>query len=211
MSLSNIEFARRKTVDPIASRIGADRRRHRRIHLNLLGRFMRSNKREYPCQLVDISVGGASIQSPVVLERDERVIAYFDHIGGIEGQVVRLFDGGFAMRLSATQHKREKLAAQLTWLINRAEMSGIEERRHERVALTNKLSVLKLADGSELDCQVIDISLSGASLGMRLRPELGSEVVLGKQRARVMRHHDSGIGVEFLDMQEPEALRRYFD
>ena len=31
----------------------------------------------------------------------ERIVAYFDHIGGIEGHVVRLFDGGFAIELQA--------------------------------------------------------------------------------------------------------------
>ena len=38
-----------------------DRRRHRRVDLTLLGRFMRANKEEYPCKLRDISVGGAAL------------------------------------------------------------------------------------------------------------------------------------------------------
>ena len=54
----------------------------------------------------------------------ERVVAYFDHIGGIEGVVVRVFDGGFAFSIAATKHKREKLAAQLTWLANRSELGA---------------------------------------------------------------------------------------
>jgi hypothetical protein len=33
---------------------------------------------------------------------------------------------------------------------------------------------------------------------------------LGKLRARVARHHESGIGVQFIDIQNPAALRRYF-
>ncbi|HKZ97135.1 MAG TPA: PilZ domain-containing protein [Hyphomicrobiaceae bacterium] len=187
-----------------------DRRRHKRYPLALLGRFMRASKEEYPCKLNDLSVGGAAMMSPVAVEIGERIIAYFDHIGGIEGTVVRVFDGGFAMRLVATLHKREKLAAQMTWLINKEEFNGTEDRRHDRVAATNKASTLRLTDGISVDCRILDVSLSGASLGTEARPPIGSEAMLGKLRCRVMRHHERGIGVQFLDIQEPEALRRYF-
>ena len=47
--------------------------------------------------------------------------------------MVREFDGGFAFKIQATQHRREKLAAQLTWLANRSELGDIEERVHERL------------------------------------------------------------------------------
>jgi hypothetical protein len=36
-------------------------------------------------------------------------------------------------------------------------------------------------------------------------------VTIGKLQARVMRHHAEGIGVEFIDVQQPTSLRRYFD
>jgi hypothetical protein len=192
------------------ARIEADQRRHKRFELPLLGRFMRANKQEYPCKLNDISVGGASVKSPVEVEMGERIIAYFDEIGGIEGSVVRVFDGGFAMGLRATQHKRDKLAAQITWLINKDAIGSIEGRRHERIGVANKSSTLRSSDGITVDCRVLDISLSGASIGTGARPPIGSEVTLGKLRCRVMRYHDRGIGVQFLDIPDPEALRRYF-
>lgn len=192
------------------ARIEADRRRHRRVSITLLGRFMRANKQEYPCKLHDISVGGAALMSPIAVPEGERVIAYFDHIGGIEGTVVRCFEGGFAIRFSATQHKREKLAAQLTWLINRDELTGIDERRHERTAPRNATSSLRLAEGLVIACQVLDVSISGASVGTEARPAIGSEVMLGKLRGKVVRHHAQGIGLQFLDIQNPTALRRYF-
>jgi hypothetical protein len=176
----------------------------------LLGRFMRANKQEFPCKLHDISVGGAALMSPVAVPEGERVVAYFDHIGGIEGSVVRCFEGGFAIRFCITQHKREKLAAQLTWLINREELSGLNERRHERTSPRNTSSSLKLSEGVVIACQVLDVSISGASVGTEARPAIGSEVKLGKLRAKVVRHHGQGIGLQFLDIQNPMALRRYF-
>ena len=208
MLSAQMTFARRP--QGVLSRIVPDRRRYKRIAVTLLGRFMRENKEEHACKLIDVSAGGAAIASPVAVPVGERVLSYFDHIGGIEGAVVRTFDGGFAFSIMATKHKREKLAAQLTWLANRTEL-GEEGRRHERIAPTNGgEQMLQLAEGITLACRVLDVSISGASIATPARPELGTEVTLGKLRARVMRHHPQGFGVQFLDVQNPTALRRYF-
>lgn len=200
-------FARRP--QGVLSRIVPDRRRHKRIAVTLLGRFMRANKDEHPCKLVDISAGGAALASSTPVPAGERLVAYFDHIGGIEGEVVREFDGGFAFKISATKHKREKLAAQLTWLANRADLAA-DGRRHERITPKEGESTLHLAEGITLTCRVLDVSISGASIATPARPELGTEVMLGKLRGRVVRHHAQGFGVQFIDIQNPLALRRYF-
>jgi hypothetical protein len=195
---------------PLDALIAPDRRRHRRVPLALLGRFMRANKQEYPCKLIDISVGGAALMSPVSVADGERIVTYLDCLGGLEGTVVRQLQGGFAVELIATQHRREKLAAQLTWLINRHELDASEARQHERVVPRISASILKLEDGTTIPCQVIDVSISGASVATDARPAIDSEVTLGKLRSRVVRHHEMGFAVRFLDIQQPTALRRYF-
>jgi len=207
MLANPMTFARRP--QGVLSRIVPDRRRHKRISVTLLGRFMRENKEEHPCKLIDISAGGAAVAASVSVPAGERVVAYFDHIGGLEGEVVREFDGGFAFRINATRHKREKLAAQLTWLANRTELAA-EGRRHERITPRNGDSTLQLAEGIVLSCRILDVSISGASVATPARPEIGTEVVLGKLRARVVRHHSQGFGVQFIDIQNPTALRRHF-
>lgn len=196
--------------DPIAARIEPDRRRHRRVPLTLLGRFMRANKQEFPCKLIDISVGGAALMSPVTVEDGETIVVYLDQLGGLEGVVVRQFPGGFALQLSATPHKREKLAAQITWLMNRHELDPADARRHERIVPRNPSSTLTLDDGRTLPCQVLDVSISGASIAVDARPPVGAEVLLGKLRSRVVRLHEQGVAVRFVDIQQPTALRRYF-
>jgi hypothetical protein len=191
-------------------RIVPDRRRHKRYPVALLGRFMRANKQEYPCRLADISVGGAAIMAPVEVELGERIVAYLDELGGLEGRVTRVFDGGFAIELKVSQHKREKLAAQITWLVNKDELGGAAGRRHQRLEVVNKSQTLVLPNGSPVDCRVLDVSLSGASIATLVRPPIGDIVMFGKLRCKVMRYHDRGIGVQFLDIPDPEALRRYF-
>lgn len=195
----------------ILSRTPADRRRHKRVALTLLGRFMRANKQEFPCKLYDVSAGGAAIMAPVEVEEGERIVAYFDQLGGLEGTVTRIFDGGFAIQLVATQHKREKLVAQLTWLINRHELTGEDERKHERTTPKNTESMMKLDEGIVIPVRVLDVSISGASIGTEARPPIGQEILLGKLRAVVVRHHTKGVGVRFRDIQNPAALRNHFD
>lgn len=194
----------------LEARVLVDQRRHKRFDITLLGRFMRSSKHEYPCKLKDISVGGAAMMSPVEVNVGERIIAYFDHIGGLEGHVARVFEGGFAIHLAATPYKREKLAAQITWLINRDTHASLETRRHERMVVPDRLSILRFENGTEAECRVQDVSLSGASVMTDVRPPVGSELMLGRLRSLVVRHHENGLGLAFVDIQEPEALRKYF-
>ena len=51
---------------------------------------------------------------------------------GSKAQIARLLQNGFAMTIAATPRKRDKLAAQLTWLANRSILNLPEDRRHGR-------------------------------------------------------------------------------
>lgn len=193
-------------------RILPDRRRHKRVELTLLGRFMRASRNEYPCRLIDISVGGAAISSPVDVDLDEKIVAYFDQLGGLEGHVRRVIDNGFAMEFAITLRRRQKLAAQITWLINQQHLNAADLRRtgHDRISIAKRSTRVVYDNGEHEDCDAIDVSISGASLATDQRPELGTELTVGKLRARVVRHHERGFGVAFLDIQQVEAIRRYF-
>ncbi len=191
-------------------RIVPDLRRHRRVQLELSGRFMRGDRNEYPCLLKDISVGGASLVSDGAVEAGEKIVAYFDHIGGLEGVVTRTFDKGFAFQFKVSAHKREKLAAQITWLINRDAMPEATGRQHERIGASGRKTKLKLDDGLVIDVTVIDFSATGASLGTSARPQLGANVFVGKFNAVVRRHHDNGIGIQFSEMHDLEVLKHSF-
>lgn len=181
--------------------------RHRKVRLSLSGRFMRPDKTEYPTSLINISISHMTLASPVTVSAKERVIAYIDHVGRLEGTVSNVFERGFEMCLNITTHKREKLAAQLTWLINRSKFEGLEERLHERIAVQNEIVKLLIGEQPPIECRLLDVSKSGASLNTLVRPEVGTEVLVGKQRAIVRRHHEKGIGVQFLQVQEAHRLQ----
>jgi len=197
MSTTTAELVLRHLSDEPGSGAGPAGRRYKRVHLALPGRFMRADRSEHDCQLIEISIGGASLKTAVPVEADERIIANFEHLGSLEGSVVRNFPGGFAIRSNMSAHRREKLAAKLTWLINRADLNEFEAREEERFKRSGSTALLRLADGSELECEIIDVSVSGASLATTWRPPIGSIVTVGKQSATVRRHHRTGIGIEF--------------
>lgn len=183
-----------------------DRRRFSRVEINVLGRFMLENRREYPCQAINMSPGGGALISPVVGEVGERVVAYLDHIGRVEGQITREIDGGFAMTINASARKRDKLASILTWLANKDELNLPEDRRFDRFVPKNPLTRMILEDGREYACRIVDVSLSGAALKTDVRPAMGTPVTLGKMRARIVRHFDGGVAVEFAAIQNQELL-----
>jgi len=183
-----------------------ERRRFQRVSVNLLGRYMLADRREFPCQVVNMSPGGMALIAPVAGQPGERIIAYVDHLGRLEGHVARVFQNGFAMTIGATTRKRDKLAAQLTWLANRHILGLPEDRRHGRVVPRNPIGRLILPNGLNVTCRIIDVSQSGAGLATDQRPPIGSLVTLGKIQGRVVRHLEDGFAVEFTRLQHPDFL-----
>jgi hypothetical protein len=153
-----------------------------------------------------MSPGGLAMLAPGIGNVGERVIAYLDHIGRVEGRITRIIDNGFAMTVGATARKRDKLAAQLTWLANRDILNLPEDRRHDRIVPRNPRSTMVLPDGTAVICRIVDMSLSGAAIACEQVPEAGTLITLGKTPSRVVRHIDGGFAVEFTRMQHPDFL-----
>ncbi|ALK09394.1 PilZ domain-containing protein [Blastochloris viridis] len=184
----------------------AERRRHQRVQLTLLGRFMLESQQEYPCQTLNMSPGGVALIAPVLPRPGERVVAYIDELGRVEGRVTRLFEHGFAMTVSGTPRRREKLAEALTWLANRGKLGLPEDRRHARVVPRDPRSIITMPTGSTFPCVVVDVSLSGAAVRSEIRPPVGTRITLGRTPARVVRHIENGFAVEFARYQHVATL-----
>ena len=185
-----------------------ERRRHQRVKVNLLGRYMLADRREFPCQVSNMSPGGIAIVAPVSGNPGERVIAYVDHLGRLEGKIARTLDNGFAMTIEATSRKRDKLAAQLTWLANRHILNLPEDRRHGRFIPRKTMARMILPNGNDVTCRVIDLSESGAAIAIspELRPAIGIMVTVGKAQGRVVRHIEDGFAIEFTRLQHSDFI-----
>jgi hypothetical protein len=176
--------------------------RFQRVQVSVLGRYMLADRREFPCQIIEMSPGDAMVIAPVSGTVGEKVIIYLDHLGRVEGTIRALVDGGFHMDVVASPRRRDKMAAQLTWLANKDILNLPEDRRHERVVPDIRHSSIVLEDGRRYNCKITDISLSGAAVEIDVRPALGTPISLGRMRARVVRHFSDGIAVEFASVQE---------
>jgi hypothetical protein len=196
----------RPETKPRLRALANERRKFQRVSVNLLGRYMLEDRREFPCQVVNMSPGGMALIAPVSGREGERVVAYIDHLGRLEGVVVRVYQNGFAMTVAATPRKRDKLAAQLTWLANRHILNLPEDRRHERVPLRTSAARLIMPNGVNLTCRIIDASLSGAAISANERPPIGALVAIGQIQGRVVRHLEEGFAVEFTRLQHPDFL-----
>ena len=184
-----------------------ERRRHQRVRVKLLGRYMLADHTEYACQTIDMSPGGVSLAAPNTGELGERVVCYLEEIGRVEGNIARVFEGGFSIEYQATERKREKLAEKLTWLANRTSLNLSDARNHERFQPENRVTMLTLGDGTNVPCSIIDLSLGGAAIALDEDVDIhvGSEVRLGRTVGHVVRLHESGLSIRFVGTPELTA------
>ena len=176
----------------------SERRRHQRVPVKLFGRYMLEDRREYPCQTIDMSPGGLALFAPVKANVDARVVIYLDQLGRLEGTARRHIENGFALTLGMSDLKRDRLADQLTWFANQAAVGLPEDRRFERIIPRQTRVTLTTPDGREHSAIIVDVSMSGAAIKTNAMPEIGALVTIGSTRGRVTRLFAAGVAVEFL-------------
>lgn len=193
-----------QSQDPDAGRQSRrDRRGFKRVELKLAGRFLLGDSEDHLLSTADISCDGAFIVSAERPGLDQQVVCYFDEVGRVVANVVRISPDGFAVRFHTSPHKRDKLADRLTWLINRDKL-GLEEERGEARYQASGEATVNLSDGSQLLCSVTDISLTGAAFETAGRPPfVGERVTVGNLVGEVVRVTGKKFGVRYVHGQKP--------
>ena len=193
--------------DPVVERSRADRRRYRRVPINMPGKlFVPSTSQEFACSVVDLSPGGASVACEADLANDTPVVLYANTFGRFEGVVARHDGPRLGLRFASTALKRERTAEQLTLFLNRNLLDDSELRRDDRTP-TKGLTRFVRHDGQVVPCEVLDLSVSGISVKTDLRPPIGEFILIGQLAGRIARHHDNGIGIEFVGTANNTAER----
>ena len=150
-----------KNIEPVISKARAERRRFRRVHVDLPGKlFIPANGQEELLQIVDLSSGGAQVEGNLTLAPETQIVLYINGFGRFEGTVVRSDGNAFGVRFVCTALKRERTAEQLTLFMNRSLVDESELRRHDRTP-TKGLTRFTRADGQLVPCEVLDLSVSG--------------------------------------------------
>ena len=203
MNLQDIPEKRGSLRRPLKAR---DRRLHRRVPWNARVRGLTSDGVEFCAHTVDICAGGIRLVVDHALRTDEDLVLYLDEIGRVEGTVIRpLEENGFAIALRTPPRKRDKIADQLTWLINRDRLNLEEERVAER-RLGSGQVIVTFGQGINIACAVVDVSIFGAALRTKgPRPMLGVKVKVGERTGTCVRFFDGGFAVDFRSDQTENA------
>lgn len=181
-----------------------DRRRHRRVPWVVRVRGLNGEGEEFECTTVDVAAGGLRINLARPLQKGENVILYIDDIGRVEGVVARVLNEiGYAIEFRVPQRKREKIADQLTWLLNKDRLGLAEERIAERRHSTGQ--VIAIYNGVSIACAVSDVSLFGVALKTAgPRPMIGDRVRIGERVGTCIRYIEGGFAVDFRTMDGTE-------
>ncbi len=203
MSLQEIApkrpILRRKQVDH-------ERRLHRRVACSIGARGLTGQGVEFEAQTIDICAGGIRMITDKDLQVGDTLVLYIREIGRVEGAVIRrLEENHFAVVIQAPRRKREKIADQLTWLINRDQLQLEEERSAERRAGSGQV-IVSFGTNMKIACSVIDMSLFGVALRTNgPRPQLGVDVSVGDRAGRCVRFFDGGFAVDFRKHSTPPS------
>ncbi len=177
-----------------------ERRRYRRVDLSLKARVLKADGVEEPCLVINVSAGGVLLKAVNPPQAGEKVVVYIDNVGRHEGQVIRSAKHHFAVDYRSRRAKTKRAADNLTYALNTAHMR-LDRRQTPRIR-TEEPTVLTLENGESIACEMLDISLTGASIAIDPRPELGAIVKIGRMTGKVVRRHDKGVGVVFTGAAE---------
>jgi hypothetical protein len=187
------------TATPAAGPIGP-------IRQTLFGRFMLPDMSEHACQVQGISIDGAIFVTTAQVPPGLAIVAYLEEVGRIEATSAEAVPGGFRVTFALTGARRDRFETRLRFLVQKENGDTAEDRRHTRFEPREKQSQITMPDGREYLCEVIDVSLSGAAIKVDVMPSLGTYLLLGKMRGRVVRYIDNGIAIEFVKLLERGQL-----
>ena len=177
--------------------------------LKLSGRYMTPDQMEFPCSLDKVDLPELHIQTNGDFKDGEHIIIYLEELGRMEGNVTSHTENGFVLNVDLSKPRLVKINDLLKALQDRKDDDkGSNLRRHSRYEPSQQSSHLTLSDGRTYPCEVVDISISGAAIKVEVIPSLGTYVMLGKMRGRVIRILEDGIAIEFVRVLDSSTLDR---
>jgi hypothetical protein len=163
----------------------------------VFGRFMLPDMSEHACQVLDLTLEGATFITSDVPPLGLAIVAYLEDLGRVEVISGNPIPGGFQIKYAATGARLERLQQRITYLMERAD-GAPDQRRHPRFEPKDKHSSITMPDGRSYNCEVLDISVSGAGIKTDVMPALGTYLMIGKMKGRVVRYLENGFAIEFI-------------
>ncbi|HWC62210.1 MAG TPA: PilZ domain-containing protein [Rhizomicrobium sp.] len=186
------------------SQPAGERRIYERVATALTGKFfVPAEEITLDCEIVNLSAGGAGVRSAEPPPLNTYVVLYIDGFGRFECVATRFVDGLLGLHFVCKEAKRQRLLRDLALYVASGAAGVTRLRRHPRNASAS-VGYFKRPNGELVRCDVLDISLQGVSLRTASRPPMGEIINLGRTWGRIVRHHEEGIAIQFLELASPD-------
>jgi len=190
------------------ARAPKEQREFARHEMEIPGKiFLPAEDAHFDCRIVDISGGGAGVRCDEPPPLRSYIILYIEGFGRFKALTTRYKDGELGIQFICNQEKRDALLKDILHFVMHGTKAGTRTRRHARSSAVKWGHFLR-PNGDCVPCEALDLSLEGISLKTKIRPPVGEIARLGRVYGRVVRHHDEGVGIQFL---EPQARPFHVD
>jgi hypothetical protein len=129
------------------------------------------------------------------------IVLYVEGLGRFEGTIIRQDRIHVGVKFKYSKTTRERIAELIAIYLERGPFIYTSMRNRPRLTARKMMHsfLLELESGEKQACDIVDITLSGATFKTEKRPALGERVLLGKTAGVVVRHTDFGFAVSFWD------------
>ena len=131
----------------------------------------------------------------------QRIVAYVDILGRLEGQVSAHTPQGFRLDITMSESDRSKFEKLVALMKSRAAASLPLGRRHERIVPLQCAVIVVDSAGASRFGRFVDVSRSGAAVKVDGAFAVGDMVRIGERtHGSVVRLLENGIAVEFFNL-----------
>jgi len=179
-----------------------EQRRSERMRTAFEGRiFFSAGETTIDCLVANLSDSGAGVTAEEMPPLQSFVILYVEGFGRFEAVAARVDGEVLGLHFVLNDRKRKALVDKIARFVETGATDPAALRRHRRVP-DEAVASFVCGNGDRVPCEVMDISLTGASLRTHARPLIGETIRIGRMPARVVRYHERGIAVEFEGVPE---------
>ena len=182
---------------------GPERRRYPRLPLDDLGRYLLASGQEFACRARDVSLVGLALSGPLAGRSGERVVAYLDRLGRVEGVLMRVTRSMFAIQFAGGEARQRRLRRRLVDIFQDEMAIFTGEARSASDPTAPRVVVVRAPCG-DLCGELIAISFEAAEVAMEGPPAVGSPVRLLGRLGFVARQQPGEVLIEF-DLSQAHA------
>jgi hypothetical protein len=164
--------------------------------------FVPATEAQIDCVVSDLSAEGATIRTKEGASMGSEIALYIEGFDRFSAFLVEASRDRVRVKFNCSPLKQARTAEKIRRYLSGKSAPATISPAAPGSAL-HSVREFTRSNGQTVTFDVIDISLSGASLRTSSRPPIGEVVTIGTVEGRIARHFDDGIAVEFFRRASP--------